>query len=106
MTILHQPPVLHVDQDKHVVVDETGRARDEFVVLTDEHGGVHVLPRHLYEEIRQATRDLTVAVADRRAQLQRVLASMPERQNEGDLTNLSGEVSPFAWVRQQLNRLF
>lgn len=106
LTAVHPPRVLHINQDKNVVVDEAGRTVDDFVVLTDEHGGVHVLPRHLYEEIRQATRDLTDAVEDRRAQLRDVLKDMPERTNEGDLTGLVGEVRGFSWVRQQLNRLF
>jgi hypothetical protein len=105
MTTLH-PHVLHINQDKGVVVDEAGRTMEEFVVLTDEHGGVHVLPRHLYEEIQQATHELTNAVEDRRAHLQNVLAKMPERKNEGDLSNLRGEVRAFAWARQQLNRRF
>jgi hypothetical protein len=79
---------------------------EEFVVLTDEHGGVHVLPHHLYEEIEQATRAPSDAVEDRRAHLRNVLAEMPERQNEGDLSNLANEVRAFTWARQQLNRHF
>jgi hypothetical protein len=52
------------------------------------------------------TRDLSDAVADRRVHLRNVLANMPERQNEGDLASLKGEVRAFGWIRQQLNRLF
>ena len=103
-TINHQ--VLRINQDKGVVVDEAGHAMEEYVVLNDEHGGVHVLPRHLYEDIQMATRELHKAVEDRRAHLRDVLAKMPERNNEGEPSNLTGEVRAFTWARQQINRLF
>jgi hypothetical protein len=105
MTTFH-PQVLHINQDKGVVVDETGRTMEEFVVLTDEHGGVHVLPRHLYDDIQLATRELHSAVEARRAHLRDVLAKMPERKDEGDLSNLTHEVRAFGWARKQLNRIF
>ncbi|MCV7050600.1 hypothetical protein H7H82_08325 [Mycobacterium heidelbergense] len=63
---------LYMNQDKRGVVGEAGRTMEEFVVLTDEHGGVHVPPRHLYD-----------AVAARRTHLRKVLTRMLERKNEG-----------------------
>jgi hypothetical protein len=105
MTTIH-PRVVRINQDKQAVVDEAGRPMEEFVVLTDEHGGVHLLPRHFYEEIRQATEQLVNAVEDRRTYLRKVKAEMPEEKNEGDLSELTGEVRGFTWARQRLNRLF
>jgi hypothetical protein len=96
---------LRINQDKQAVVDEVGRPMEEFVVLTDEHGGVHLLPRDFYEEIQKATQELVNAVDDRRAHLRNVKAKLPEGKNEGDLSGLAGEVRGFAWARQRLSRL-
>jgi hypothetical protein len=66
MTTLHDPQVVRVNKKSQLVV-EGGHPMDEFVVLQDEHGGVHLLPRHFYAEIQQATEELAGAVEDRRA---------------------------------------
>ena len=76
----------------------------KFVVLQDEHGGVHLLPRHFYEEIQQATAELKSAVEDRREYLRKLKAEMPEEKNEGDLSGLVNEIRSFGWLRQLVNR--
>lgn len=105
MTSVH-PRVLQINQANQAVVDEAGTPMEEFVVLTDEHGGVHLLPRHFYEEIRRETEKLTAAVEDRRTYLRNVKAKMPEEKNEGDLAGLRDEARGFTWARALLNRRF
>lgn len=104
MTTLHDPQVVRVNQKSQLVVDG-GHPMEEFVVLQDEHGGVHLLPRHFYVEIQQATQALAGAVEDRRAYLRKLKAEMPEETTEGDLSGLANEVRGFAWLRQLTNRL-
>lgn len=104
MTTLHDPQVVRVNKKSQLVV-QGGHPMEEFVVLQDEHGGVHLLPRHFYAEIQQATQELTSAVEDRRAYLRKLKAEMPEEKNEGDLSGLVDEVRSFSWLRQLVNRL-
>jgi mRNA-degrading endonuclease toxin of MazEF toxin-antitoxin module len=105
MTTAH-PRVLQINQDKQAVVDEAGAPMEEFVVLTDEHGGVHLLPRHFYEEVQRETQQIKQAVADRRTYLRNVRAKMPEEKTEGDLSELTREVRGYTWARQRTNRRF
>ncbi|OMB93224.1 hypothetical protein A5732_16875 [Mycobacterium colombiense] len=95
---------MRVNKKSQLVV-QGGHPMEEFVVLQDEHGGVHLLPRHFYDEIQQATEELKTAVADRRAYLSKLKAEMPEEKNEGDLSGLVNEVRSFGWLRQLTNRL-
>ncbi|BDB45382.1 MULTISPECIES: hypothetical protein [Mycobacterium] len=104
MTTLHDPQVVRVNKKSQLVV-QGGHPMEEFVVLQDEHGGVHLLPRHFYEEIQQATGELKSAVEDRREYLRKLKAEMPEQKNEGDLSGLVDEVRSFGWLRQLVNRL-
>lgn len=104
MTTVHDPQVVRVNKKSQLVV-ESGHTGEEFVVLQDEHGGVHLLPRHFYAEIQQATDELKNAVEDRRAYLRKLKAEMPEEKNEGDLSGLVNEVRSFGWLRQLANRL-
>ncbi|BBX94780.1 hypothetical protein [Mycobacterium lacus] len=104
MTTLNDPPVVRVNKKSQLVV-EVGHPMEEFVVLQDEHGGVHLLPRHFYAEIQQATQEIAGAVEDRRAYLRKLKAEMPEEKNEGDLSGLTNEVRGFGWLRQLANRL-
>jgi hypothetical protein len=104
MTTLHDPQVVRVNKKSQLVV-EGGHPMEEFVVLQDEHGGVHLLPRHFYAEIQQATEGLASAVEDRRAYLRKLKAGMPEEKNDGDLSGLVNEVRSFDWLRQLANRL-
>ncbi len=104
MTTLHDPQVVRVNNKSQLVV-EGGQPMEEFVVLQDEHGGVHLLPRHFYAEIQQETEKLAGAVDERRAYLSKLRQEMVDQKDEGDLSELLNEVRGFAWLRQLANRL-
>lgn len=101
MSILH-PDRVRADDNSQLVV-EGGHPAEEFVMLKDEHGGIHLIPAHLYEEIREETRQLTLAVDKRREYLRAVRAKMPHKTDKGDLSSLATEVRSFGGLRQRAN---
>ncbi len=110
----HRPEhVIRADDDSRITV-ESGHPRAEFVQLTDEHGGIHLIPMHLYVDIQEETRQLKLAVEKRREYLRAVrenTLSLPDRGappncDEGDLSELVDEVRAFGRSRRQVSRLF
>jgi hypothetical protein len=105
MTTLEPPHLVRTDKNSQLVV-ESGHPLEEFVMLKDEHGGIHLVPREFYAEIQAATQEMISAVNNRGAQLRALRAEMPEEKTDGDLSELTHDVRSFSWARQQLNRLF
>ncbi|UGT91605.1 hypothetical protein [Mycobacterium ostraviense] len=104
MSVLHTGRVRANDNSQLVV--EGGHPAEEFVMLKDEHGGIHLIPAHLYEEIREETRQLTLAVDKRREYLRAVRAKMAHKADEGDLSVLAADVRAFDGPRQRVNKRF
>jgi hypothetical protein len=105
MTTLEPPHLVRTDKNSQLVV-ESGHPLEEFVMLKDEHGGIHLVPREFYAGIQAATQEMISAVNNRRAELRALRAEMPEEKTDGDLSELTHDVRSFSWARQQLNRLF
>jgi hypothetical protein len=104
MSVLHPNRVRTNDNSQLIV--EGGHPAEEFVMLKDEHEGIHLIPAHLYEEIREETRQLVLAVDKRREYLRAVRAKMPHKSDDGDLSVLASDVRAFNGPRQRVNDRF
>jgi hypothetical protein len=94
---------VQADDQSKVQVQGT-HPHETFVVLTDAHGGIHLIPAEYYGEIQERTRAINDAIEARRDELSAVVAALPAQHDEGELAELNAEIRGFARLRRRANR--
>ncbi|WP_373139635.1 hypothetical protein [Mycobacterium marinum] len=108
-----QPHVVRANDHSQVKVSGS-EPHAEYVMLKDEHGGIHLIPAHLYAEIREETQQLKLSVDKRREYLRAVRESAtqqfdadePPEPGDRNLSRLIDEIREFSPMRRRVNRLF